>query len=319
LLLEVLMPQDTKPEAELLPIATLLTPEERPRVDAAGAGYYQTLHRESVDDLIRDLKSRQVHAVLVSVACASKQASRVASLVREFPRVPAVALLSELEVKTPHAVLTLGQSGIRRLVDVRQAAGWRELRGALLADVGDGGQRTMLGQLAIDLAGVPEDCWRFFELLFTCAPRVGSVRLLARELGVLPSTLMSRFFRARAPAPKRYLALARLVRAARLFENAGFSIANVANHLEYSSPQSFGRHVRGQLRISASDFRRRYDGTGMFERFRSELILPYLGVLRELRPLTAPPGWVSTAMPRPGSSGRRSPLPSPSPQSGLID
>lgn len=282
------MAQDPRAH-DLPPIATLLTPSERPRVDAAGEGCYRTLHRDSLEDLIRDLKSRRVHAVLVSVSCAGAQSTRLASLVREFPRVPAVALLSDFEVKTPHAVLALGQSGIRRLVDVRQASGWRELRAALMAD--GGGQRGILGQLALDLAGAPEDCWRFFETLFTCSPRIGNVRLLARHLEVLPSTLMSRFFRAGAPAPKRYLAVARLVRAARLFENAGFSIANVANHLDYSSPQSFGRHVRTLLHMTAGDFRHRYDGHGMFERFRGELVIPYLTVLRTLRPLTPPPGW----------------------------
>jgi AraC-like DNA-binding protein len=280
---------------DLPPIATLLTPSERPRVDAAGEGCYRTLHRDSMDDVIRDLKSRRVHAVLVSVSCAGTQFTRLASLVREFPRVPAVALLSDFEVKTPHAVLALGQSGIRRLVDVRQASGWRELRAALMADSGDGGQRGILGQLALDLAGAPDDCWRFFETLFMCSPRIGNVRLLAQHLEVLPSTLMSRFFRAGAPAPKRYLAMARLVRAARLFENTGFSIANVANHLDYSSPQSFGRHVRSLLRMTAGDFRHRYDGLGMFERFRAELVLPHVTVLRSLRPLTAPPGWAGPA------------------------
>jgi len=287
------MPRETK-TAELLPITTLLTPSERPRVDAAGEGYYRTLHRDTIDDLIRDLKSQEVHAVLVSVTCAGAYATRVASLVREFPRVPAVALLSELEPKTPHAVLALGHSGIRRLVDVRQATGWRELRGALMADSSYMGQRSTLGQLAVDLAGAPEDCWHFFETIFTCSSRIGSVRQLARHFGVLPSTLMSRFFRAGAPAPKRYLAMARLVRAARLFENPGFSVANVANHLDYSSPQSFGRHVRTLLRITAGDFRRRYDGAGMFERFRHELVVPYLRALQALHPLTAPPGWVAT-------------------------
>ena len=282
---------------DLPPIITLLTPAERPRVDAAGEGYYRTLHRENVDDLIRDLKSRQIHAVLVSVACAGSQVSRVASLVREFPRVPAIALLSELEPKTPHAVLALGQSGIRRLVDVRLATGWRELRGALMADTGDNGQRSVLGQLAVDLAGAPDDCWRFFETLFICSPRIGNIRMLSKHLNVLPSTMMSRFYRAGAPAPKRYLAMARLVRAARLFENAGFSIANVANHLDYSSPQSFGRHMRTLLHMTAGDFRARYDGTGMFERFRGELIVPYLMVLRELRPLTTPPGWMRSIPP----------------------
>jgi AraC-like DNA-binding protein len=279
--------------AELPPIATLLTPAERLRVDAAGEGCYRTLHRESIDDLIRDLKARQVQAVLVSVSCASQQPSRVASMVREFPRIPAVALLSEFEVRTPHAVLTLGQCGIRRLVDVRLPAGWRELRGALMADTGDTGQRSVLGQLAVDLVGAPDDCWRFFETIFTCSPRIGNVRMLARHLEVRPSTLMSRFFRAGVPTPKRYLAMARLVRAARLFENVGFSIANVANHLDYSSPQSFGRHVRTLLHITAGEFRERYDGASMFMRFRTDLVVPYETGLRQLRPLTAPAGWAS--------------------------
>ena len=297
------MSESTTPATavDLPPIVTLLTPAERPRVDAAGEGYYRTLHRENVDDVIRDLKFRQIHAVLVSVSCAGAQVARVASLVREFPRIPAVALLSELDPKTPQAVLALGQIGIRRLVDVRLATGWRELRGALMADMGDNGQRSVLGQLAVDLAGVPDDCWRFFEALFTCSPRIGNIRMLSKQLGVLPSTMMSRFYRAGAPAPKRYLALARLFRAARLFENAGFSIANVANHLEYSSPQSFGRHVRTLLNMTAGDFRARYDGIGMFERFRGELILPYLTTLRDLRPLTTPPGWMRS---RPAHTNR---------------
>jgi AraC-like DNA-binding protein len=290
-----IVPDDMKSSSGLPPISTLLTPAERTRVDAAGEGCYQALHRDTVEDLIHDLKSRPVHAVLLSVSCAGPLVTRVASLVREFPRIPAVVLLSEFEPKTPHAVLALGQSGVRRLVDVRHSTGWRELRGALMADSGDGGQRSMLGQLSVDLAGVPNDCWRFFETLFVCSPRIGNVRLLARHLGVLPSTMMSRFFRAGVPAPKRYLAMARLVRAARLFENSGFSIANVAYHLDYSSPQSFGRHVRTLLHMTAGDFRHHYDGHGMFDRFRQELVLPYLMALRELRPLSAPPGWVAAS------------------------
>jgi len=277
----------------LPPIVTLLTPAERARVDAIGEGYYRAYHRESVDDVVRDLKDRRVHAVLVSVSCVGRQWSRFASMVREFPRIPAVALLSELESRTPHTVLALGQSGVRRLVDVRQVSGWHELRAALMADSGETAQRGAIGQLRIDLADVPDDCWRFFHTIFTCSPRIGNVRQLARELDVRPSTLMSRFFRAGAPPPKLYLATARLVRAARLFENEGFSIANVSNHLEYSSPQSFGRHVRTLLGITAGQLRHRYDGAEMFERFRTELVLPYLPSLRTLRPLVAPPGWVT--------------------------
>ena len=65
---------------------------------------------------------------------------------------------------------------------------------------------------------------------------------------------------------------ARLVRAARLFENPGFSVANVANHLDYSSPQSFGRHVRTIMHMTAVQFRERYDGEGMLQHFRQTLV-----------------------------------------------
>jgi AraC-like DNA-binding protein len=99
---------------------------------------------------------------------------------------------------------------------------------------------------------------------------------------------MSRFFRAHLPPPKQYLAMARLVRAARLFENPGFSVANVANHLDYSSPQSFGRHLRTLIKMNPSVFRERFTGSSMLDRFRETLILPYLDTLRVVRPLAVP-------------------------------
>jgi AraC-like DNA-binding protein len=152
-------------------------------------------------------------------------------------------------------------------------------------------QRIALAQLVNDLRNVPDDCWKFFEALFTIPSTVNTVRLLTKHLRVHPSTLMSRFFRANLPSPKKYLAITRLIRAAEMFENPGLSIANVSDHLDYSSPQSFGRHVRGTLGISATELRARYDGEGMLQRFREEYVLAFMSVLRSFRPLTAPVGW----------------------------
>jgi AraC-like DNA-binding protein len=276
----------------LAPVATLLTPAERVRVDAAGEGLYRAIHRETLEDVLRDLREREISAVLLSVTrCDVHAASRVGHVVREFPRVPAVALLTQFEPRTAQQVLALGQCGIRRLVDVRDPMGWRHLRDVLVAERADELQSLALDQLAADLVGASADCLRFFEALFRAPTRVTTVRALSRILGVVPSTLMSRFFRARLPAPKRYLAFSRLVRAARLFENPGLSVANVATHLEYSSPQSFGRHVRTLLRMTAVDFRHRYDGEGMLRRFREELVLPHLTTLRRLAPLGGPSPW----------------------------
>ena len=270
----------------LLSVSTFLSPAERLRVDAAGEGSYRAIHRDDVAELVGDIKAKRADAVLVSVArCDGPAHPRISALVREFPRVSTVALVSSASADSPRTALSLGTSGITQLVDVREPQGWHELRKLLLSSRGTEVQREALTQLSIDLAGAHPECWRFFEALFTAPPRLSTVRELSSQLGVLPSTLMSRFFRARLPAPKRYLAEARLIRAARLFENPGFSIANVSNHLDYSSPQSFGRHVRTLLNLTASEFRRRYDGQSMLRHFRETLVLPHLTILRKLRPL----------------------------------
>lgn len=302
-------PSPSRPSA----VATVLTPAERAQVDAAGEGLYHTVHRESLDAVLDDLRTCRVDAVLLSVArCGARETRHVATMVREFPRVPALALLathSVPESRVPAAVLALGQSGVRRVIDVRHPGGWNDLRSALLEDRGDAVGRMALAQLSIDLAGTPDDCWRFFEALFATAPAHHTVRALSHALGILPSTLMSRFHRAGLPTPKHYLASARLIRAARLFENSGVSIARVAAHLEYSSPQSFGRHVRALLHLSASEFRRRYDGEGMLHRFREELVLPFGHVLCDFRPLAALPGWINARHPA-YRANRRGPRPS---------
>lgn len=280
-------PFQPSPAEPLTHVTTMLTAAERIRVDAAGEGLYRSIHRDSVDDVMRDVREARAAAVVLSVTyCERTPSEPVASMVREFPRVPTLALLSELGPRTPQTLLLLGTSGVRRLIDVRDSSGWRLLRSALTDECGNAVQRVALGQLAHDLDGASPDCWRFFRSLFLSPPSVCTVRRLAQSLGILPSTLMSRFFRARLPAPKRFLAMARLVRAAHLFENHGFSVANVSNHLEYSSPQSFGRHIRTVLQMTAMEFRATYTGASMFERFRAELVLPYLPALRRLSPLT---------------------------------
>lgn len=288
------MSASSKPGLPPMPISTVLTPSERARVDAAAEGLYSALHRDSFDEVIADLRERRAAAVLVSIARYGLHSSaRMAAMVREFPRVPAMALLSEIQYTTPQSVLALGQLGVRILIDTRQPSGWQTLRDILSAERSSDLQRTALGHLSADLVGAPNDCWRFFELLFSHTPRIHTVRQLSRQLCILPSTLMSRFFRAELPPPKRYLALARLIRAAKLFENPGLSVASVANYLDYSSPQSFGRHVRTMMEMSPVRFRERYDGAGMLLYFREQLILPYVDILRSFRPAVTYPGWVT--------------------------
>jgi AraC-like DNA-binding protein len=272
------------------PVVTVLDPDERARVDAAGEGLYRTIHRESVADALEDLKKGRVGAVLLGVVrCGQQIDRRIAAVVREFPTVPTVALLGA-EPPSAESLLRIGNAGITRLVDVRVPAGWSQLRRILSAEAMRGTDRVALAALRETLGPVPEDTWQFFEALFAASTRNDTVQALALRMQVLPSTLMSRFFRAKLPAPKRYLAYARLVRAARLFEDHGHSIADVANALDFSSPQSFGRHVQTFLKVPAGTFRRQFTADAMLNRFLDELVRPHVEKLRKLRPLVLRPG-----------------------------
>jgi AraC-like DNA-binding protein len=272
------------------PVVTVLDPAERARVDAAGEGLYRAVHRESVADALEDLKRGRVGAVLLGVVrCGAQLDRRVAAVVREFPTVPTVALLGA-EPPSAETLLRIGNAGITRLVDVRVPAGWSQLRRILSAEAMRATDRLALAKLRETLAPISDETWQFFEALFAASARNDTVQALALRMQVLPSTLMSRFFRAKLPAPKRYLAYARLVRAARLFEDHGHSIADVANALEFSSPQSFGRHVQTFLGVAAGEFRRTYTAERMLERFLDELVRPHAAALRALRPLTLRPG-----------------------------
>ena len=141
-----------------------------------------------------------------------------------------------------------------------------------------------------DLHGVPPDCRVFFELVVRRAPDTGTVLELAEALRVVPSTLMARFYRAGLPSPKAYLQHTRLLHAAWLFKSEGFSIADVTHRLEYSSPQSFGRHLHALLGLTAGEFRRRLPFARALLRYRQTFVTPYRDRLLAFHPLGTMPG-----------------------------
>lgn len=288
----------TSLQRSVAPVATVLDPADREEADRAGAGLYRTVHRETVEDVLHDLRVRRVSAVLLSATrCRATELPRAMRVVHEFPRIPAFVLLTRSGAPTADDLLALGNCGVRKLVDVRTPAGWNRLRETLTADIAHERDAQVAAELALDLQQTPADFAGFIRALFVEHRSPRTVRSLAYELGVLPSTLMSRFFRARLPAPKRYLAYAGLVRAARMFENPGLSIADVSYHLNHSSPQSFGRHIYTFLKLSAGEFRRTHDGVRMMQRFREELIVPYRERIAWMSPLIMRPRGMRPRLP----------------------
>jgi AraC-like DNA-binding protein len=266
-------------------VTTVLEPAMRRRLDAAAQGYFATVHTDSLPAALRTVREQSVQAVLLSPRVVGHdQLSVVGALVSRFPGVPTVAVVSEHDPVSSERLLQLGACGVRRLVDVTARDGWHKLR-TLVVQPGGSTAALILGGVMPALGESSEGCRRFFELLVRTAPGVTSVRGLTRTLRVRPSTFMSRFFRAGLPSPKRYLAATRLLYAAALMEIPGFSVADVAYRLEYSSAQSFGRHVRAILGTTAGEFRRRYTLAVALAEYTNRLIVPYRAKFREFNPL----------------------------------
>lgn len=271
-------------------VATVLLPAERSRVEAAGQGCYRVLHGESVEEAIHQVRRVPVDAVLLSVHCCGEtDLPQVAQFVHEFPHIPAVALLSRTDPQAHERVLRLGASGVTEVVDVSVPSGWHRLR-RLMREPSTPVAARVMSALDGELRDAPPDCRFFFEVALRRAPDVRTVQVLARVLGVVPSSLMSRFYRSQLPSPKTYLAFARLLHAAYLFRCGGHSIADVAHRLDYSSPQSFGRHLREFLGVTAGEFRRRLPFDAAVERFRERLVTPYRDRLLAFHPFGTWPG-----------------------------
>ena len=271
----------------MITVCTVLPAPERSRVDAAGDGCFQTLHADSLREALHVARRRRVDAVVISVhRCQGEALPAVARFVREFPAIPAVALVSRHDWESTETLLRLGATGVRTAVDCTLPDGWRRLRD-LVGHPASPVAARILDRLIPALRDASEEARLFFEAIARLAPALSTVRGLARHLRVRPSTLMSRFCRAGIPSPKSYLAGMRLLHAAFLFQNPGLSVSDVAYRMDYSSPQSFGRHLRAVLGVTAGEFRRRFPFDVALARYIDLLITPHRETLRAFHPFNA--------------------------------
>ncbi|MFQ6044810.1 MAG: helix-turn-helix transcriptional regulator [Gemmatimonadales bacterium] len=266
-------------------VATLLEPHDRERLDAAARGRFHALHADSLQQVVRSVREQPVHAVFLSPSkVPASELPAVASFVGRFPGVPAVAFVSRHDRVSSERLLQLGSHGVRQILDLTGREGWQRLRD-LVSHPATPTAAVILARVIPELGETTHSCRRFFQILIRLAPDVSTVKLLARYLSLEPSTFMSRFFRAGLPTPKRYLAAVRLLYAAALLRSRGLSISDVAHQLDYSSPQSFGRHVKNSLGLTASEFRRRYSLHTAIDDFITRLIVPFRAALRTFTPL----------------------------------
>jgi AraC-like DNA-binding protein len=275
----------TRDRTVKMTIAAVVSSVERAGLEAAGAGCFAVVHRTTLPEALRVVRERPVDALIFSIhECCRQEIEQVDSLVRRFPDIPTVALVTRPDPAASELLLRLGASGIRHVVDVTNPTGWARLRHLLLAPVSRPAARIMARVFGV-LTDLPADTRLFLELVIRLAPSTPVARRLATHARMRPSTLMSRFARSGLPSPKTYVAAVRLLYAAQLFESEGLSVSDVAYRLDCSSPQSFGRHLRAMLGITPGEFRRRFGFERAMSRFMALLIEPYVDQWRNFHPL----------------------------------
>lgn len=272
-------------ELHRITIAAVVNPAERASLDAAGAGCFDIVHRQTLPGALHVVRESPVDAVVFSVhQCRGPDVEQIDNLVRRFPDIPTVALITRSDPNASETLLRLGATGVRHVIDVTGPTGWNQLRHLLAEPVSRPAAR-ILARLFDALPELPPATRIFVELMVRLAPSTPVARRFAARARLSPSTLMSRFSRAGLPSPKTYVAAIRLLYAAQYFENEGLSITDVAYRLECSSPQSFGRHLRSMLGITAGEFRRRFTFDSAADRFVAMLIAPYRRVWMDFHPL----------------------------------
>jgi len=266
-------------------VATVVEPNVRMQLDAAVGDSARAVHTNSMREAIRVVREGPVRAVFVSPRCVSRdELPRVASLVEGFPGVSTVAVVSGHDRTSSERLLDMGALGVRRMVDLSVLGGWRYLRD-MISHPSSPTAARILAKLVPALGNPTEDSRALLEAKVRLAPGLKNARQLARRLGVNSSTLMSRFLRSGLPSPKRYLASIRLLYAAAFLEVPGLSLTDVAYRLQYSSPQSFGRHLRSLLGTTASEFRARYTFEFALDDFLGRMIVPFQQTFSTFHPL----------------------------------
>lgn len=266
-------------------VVTIVEPSMRSQIDFATGDTISKVHVSTVREAAVAVRQYAPGTLLLSPALVAKLAlPPLARLIVSSPGVSAIALVSMGTGRVEETLLHLGACGVRKAIALTGENVWPRLR----ALIGDGSLRCdpiILARFLEALQGASPEARNFFASLVRAAPTTRTVRELARELHTQPSTLMSRFHRASLPAPKLYLAMTRLTYAASLLAEPAVSIASVSYHLRFSSPQSFGRHLRSTLGVTAREFRREVTMQSAIDHFITKLITPYTKVFATFKPL----------------------------------
>lgn len=270
--------------AQALDVVTVVASGLRDRLDLALGEVARSEHLPSVTAAMLAVRERPVRAVLLGQESMTTDSAPSIGKLAVTCGGTLIAVVGGWTPTLSDTLLAFGRYGVRDAVDVSSRDGLARLRNLITRAEWELANRIST-TLAPSLHDASVEMKFFMNYLVRTAPFVGSVRALAAGLNVHHGSLTSRFFRAGLPSPKKYLALMRLLFAAALLEQPIISAAQAARRLNYSSPQSFMRHVRAQLGVSVCEFRQQYTFQALAHHVVFHTLSRHEATIRWFRPL----------------------------------
>jgi len=269
-------------------VVTLVDEPLRRVVEAAAIDDFRCEHTSSIAQALTAVRGCSARAVLLSPAIAAEVSNAaLRRLVLECLGVSVIVVLGEDWAVAHSALLRLGACGILRVANLVEREGWNRLRAFLLESCDDTTARV-IAHIQRCSSAASAEARQLLVRFGQAAATSSSTTQFAQSVGVNASSLTSRFFRAKLPSPKSYLVASRLLYAAAYLETGEVSIVAVANRLGFSSPQSFGRHVRIFMGISAGEFRRQFSFDAAAQYYADQLVRPHVGALASFQPKLPP-------------------------------
>jgi AraC-like DNA-binding protein len=265
-------------------IVTVVNASMQGRLDLALGGLARPVHLASIAAALTVVREQPIRAVLLGQESVSPDSAVAVGRIANTCGGTVIAVADGWTPNLPEALLTFGRYGVRETVDLSNRTGMSRLRELLTRPEWELANRIEK-TFEQNLKEATDEMRAFVHHVVHVAPSVSSVKALAKGLGVRHSSLVSRFFRARLPSPKKYLAFTRLLYVAAILEDTRIPAAHAARRLNYSSPQSFMRHVREQLGVSVHDFRERYSFDDLASHVSFHTLTEYQDTLRWFRPL----------------------------------
>lgn len=250
--------------------AYLSTASERLRLEAAAGSDCHLRFASDWAALDRLIRNHPTEVVVIDpYAAGSLEVAPIERLRTLYPSL-AVLLYMPFSPEVVEAVLRLGNIGVHRAVFYDHDDTMKGLQRALEEVFAQSLSERLVRRIFDEIGTAPREMVVAFRVALQNPDRVRSVLEWSRTLGMSHRSFYRLFRVYRLPTPKTCLMWLRLMYAARILEDPGYSLYDVVRRLGYTTPSNFWQHVSDMVGVRASELRYEVDFETLLARFIEE-------------------------------------------------